>query len=85
MTTIHPARRPLDGLDPYDADVVLRRALERAVREIVPTGTVRPKLVLVHDDHLAEVDLDRQATGDPVATLLSLADRLDIEHRLLFG
>ena len=85
MIPVRPVRRPLDGLSPYDTEAVTRWALQQSTDEIVRSGTIRPRLVLVLDDHIAEVDLLDQTKGDPVGTLMALRARGDIEHRLLFG
>ncbi len=84
MSAVRPIRRGLDGLSPYDSDAVQRWMLQRVTDEMARTARVTPRLWLVCDDHLEDIDLTT-AQGDPLGTFLTLADRVDVEHRLLCG
>lgn len=85
MIPVHPVRRPLDGLSPYDTEAVQTWAVRRANEQILRLGLLRPSLVVFLDDHIAELDLLERESGDPVATVVALGERADVEHRLLFG
>ncbi|MEQ1569737.1 MAG: hypothetical protein ABMA64_29145 [Myxococcota bacterium] len=79
-----PIRRPLHGLSPYDTEAILRWALQQVTDEVVRAASVRPRLVVLCDDHVEDLDLS-SAEGDPLAAFVALADRRGVEHRLLWG
>lgn len=77
-----PVRRPL--AQAADLAHVQRYVLTRANEEIVWRARVTTRLVLVCDDHIEDLDLER-TEGDPVATFLAAEARRDVRHRLLCG
>lgn len=83
MAAIRPVRRPLDGLNPYDVEAIRKYACIRLHDDVLRRGTVTPRLLLLHDDHIAEIDLDHAAGGDPLATFMALATDTLIEQRML--
>ncbi|MCB9688172.1 MAG: hypothetical protein H6735_24245 [Alphaproteobacteria bacterium] len=82
---ITPIRRSLDGLSPWDLEAVQRFAIQRANDDVLRHARVRPRLLLVCQDHLEEVDLDADLDGDPIAAFMALGSRDDVEHRILWG
>lgn len=85
MPTARPIRRRLDGLSPYDTEAVQRWAIQRVTDEVVRSGTVRARLLVLCDDHVEDLDLAPLTEGDPVATFAALATRPGVEHRVLCG
>lgn len=77
-----PVRRPLARTG--DLAHVQRFILTRVNEEIVWRARVTPRLILVCDDHLEELELDK-TDGDPVATFHALASRRDVLQRVLCG
>jgi hypothetical protein len=75
----------LDGLSPYDTEAVQRWAIQRVTDEVVRSGTVRARLLVLCDDHVEDLDLAPLTEGDPVATFAALATRPGVEHRVLCG
>ncbi|MEQ1504303.1 MAG: hypothetical protein ABMB14_18830, partial [Myxococcota bacterium] len=70
MASLRPVRRALDGLLPYDAEAVQRWALKRVTDEVVRSASVRPRMLLVCDGHVEDIDLADAAGGDPIATFV---------------
>lgn len=79
---VRPVRRPLTKVG--DLANVQRFILTRVNEEIIWRARVTPRLILVCEDHLEEVDLDK-TDGDPIATFHALATRRDVVQRVLCG
>lgn len=77
-----PVRRPLAKVG--DLAGVQRFILTRVNEEIVWRARVTPRLILVCEDHLEEVELDK-TDGDPIATFLAAGARRDVLQRILCG
>jgi hypothetical protein len=77
-----PVRRPLARAG--DLAQVQRYLLTRVDEEIVWRARVSPRLVLVCDDHLEDLDLDH-TDGDPLATFQRVEARRDVRQRVLCG
>lgn len=84
MPAAQPVRRALDGLSPWDLEAVQRFAIQRVNQDVIRDAHVTPRLLLVCQDHVEDLDLTA-VDGDPIATFEALATRRDVEHRVLCG